>query len=101
MHQRHEPPRHSQPHRRPAPVHTSGPAVAQGPEQEFTGVLELISSGSGFLRRLDEDLQPSQGDVFVPPSLIQQKRLASGNVDACYGCICSIPRTISSRYKNS
>ena len=56
-----------------SPVHTSGPAVAQGPEQEFTGVLELISSGSGFLRRLEEDLQPSQGDVFVPPSLIQQK----------------------------
>ncbi len=78
MNQRHQPPRHSQPHQRPVPVHTTGPAAVQGPEQEFTGVLELIPSGSGFLRRLDEDLQPSQGDVFVPPSLIQQKRLHQG-----------------------
>jgi transcription termination factor Rho len=41
-------------------------------------VLELISSGAGFLRRIDEDLQPTQGDVFVPPSLIQQKGLQQG-----------------------
>ncbi|HSE39733.1 MAG TPA: transcription termination factor Rho [Acidobacteriota bacterium] len=52
--------------------------MAHGPEQEFTGVLELIPSGSGFLRRLEEDLQPTQGDVFVPPSLIQQKGLQQG-----------------------
>ncbi|HEY7162136.1 MAG TPA: transcription termination factor Rho [Acidobacteriota bacterium] len=30
------------------------------------------------MRQLNEDLQPSQGDVFVPPSIIQQKRLQQG-----------------------
>jgi transcription termination factor Rho len=71
---------HPQRHRRPAhsPSHTPAAPVAQGPEQEFTGVLELIPSGSGFLRRIEEDLQPTQGDVFVPPSLIQQKGLHQG-----------------------
>ena len=76
VHPRNEPTRYPLRHRRP--INTPGPAVAVGPEQEFTGVLELISSGSGFLRRLDEDLQPTQGDVFVPPLLIQQKGLQQG-----------------------
>jgi transcription termination factor Rho len=71
-HQLHRrPPRHIQ---QPGP----GPSTVPGPEQESTGVLELIQSGAGFLRQLNEDLQPSQGDVFVPPSIIQQKRLQQG-----------------------
>jgi transcription termination factor Rho len=77
-HRPHTRPTH-QPHRRPpSHIHQPGPASTPGPEQESTGVLELIQSGAGFLRQINEDLQPSQGDVFVPPSLIQQKRLEQG-----------------------
>jgi transcription termination factor Rho len=71
----HQPQRHQRP---PSHIHQPGPATVPGPEQESTGVLELIQSGAGFLRKLNEDLQPSQGDVFVPPSIIQQKRLQQG-----------------------
>src|SRR5262245_44328314 len=71
----HQPQRHQRPTRH---IHQTGPAPAPGPEQESTGVLELIQSGAGFLRKIDEDLQPAQGDVFVPPSIIQQKRLQQG-----------------------
>ncbi len=65
-------------HRPPSHIHQPGPAAVPGPEQESTGALELIQSGAGFLRQINEDLQPSQGDVFVPPSIIQQKRLQQG-----------------------
>jgi len=71
----HQPQRHRPP---PRHIHQPGPAPVPGPEQEATGVLELISSGAGFLRRIDEDLQPAQGDVFVPPPVILQKHLQQG-----------------------
>ncbi len=43
------------------------------------GVLEVLSSGSGFLRSAANAFQSSSEDVFVPPSLIRQLGLRTGD----------------------
>ncbi len=43
------------------------------------GVLEVLASGSGFLRSAANAFQPSPDDVFVPQSLIRQLGLRTGD----------------------
>lgn len=50
----------------------------EGPEREVTGVVDILPTGSGFLRQTDHDLQPSKEDCFLSPGLIQQYRLQTG-----------------------
>ncbi len=58
------------------------PSGAQ-PEQESTpdvqGILEVLSSGSGFLRSSANGFQVSPDDVFVPQSLIRRFGLRTGD----------------------
>jgi transcription termination factor Rho len=49
-----------------------------GPPQEVTGILEVLPTGIGFLRKLENDLLPSQEDAFISPDLIRKQRLQTG-----------------------
>ncbi|MCI0413361.1 transcription termination factor Rho [bacterium] len=69
---RHRPRTHSQQH---APRHPHKPS---GPPQEVSGILEVLPTGIGFLRKLENDLMPSEEDAFISSSMIRQKVLRSG-----------------------
>lgn len=43
------------------------------------GVLDLTSSGAGFLRSRQSSYLPGNGDVYVPPRLVQRFRLRAGD----------------------
>jgi transcription termination factor Rho len=43
------------------------------------GVLDLTSSGAGFLRSRDSSYLPGNGDVYVAPKLVQRYHLRSGD----------------------
>jgi transcription termination factor Rho len=43
------------------------------------GVLDIMSSGAGFIRRRDAGYLPSEGDLYVGPKLIQRYRLRTGD----------------------
>jgi transcription termination factor Rho len=54
------------------------------PEQEPqttqpVGVLDIMSSGAGFIRRRDAGYLPSEGDLYVGPKIIQRYRLRTGD----------------------
>jgi transcription termination factor Rho len=43
------------------------------------GVLEVMSSGAGFIRRREAGYLPGDGDLYVAPKIIQRLRLRSGD----------------------
>jgi transcription termination factor Rho len=47
--------------------------------QECVGVLDLTSSGAGFLRSRESSYLPGDGDIYVAPKLVQRFRLRSGD----------------------
>jgi transcription termination factor Rho len=49
-----------------------------GPEQEVSGILEVLPTGIGFLRRIENDLLPSQDDPFLSAGIIRQNQLQTG-----------------------
>lgn len=63
----------------------TAPAEAAGAADEATlrggadGILEVLSSGSGFLRSAAHAFQASQDDVFVPQALIRRYELRTGD----------------------
>lgn len=54
------------------------PEVPQGAEVEISGVVEILPNGTGFLRQLEADLQPSQDDGFLGTSVIRDEKLQTG-----------------------
>jgi transcription termination factor Rho len=66
--------RHSQ-HRQHSAHRQQKPS---GPPQEVFGILEVLPTGIGFLRRLENDLMPSEEDAFISNAMIRQKSLHSG-----------------------
>ncbi len=48
-------------------------------DQAVSGILEVTSKGTGFLRRQDQGYLPSRGDVHVGRKLLQQFRLRTGD----------------------
>jgi transcription termination factor Rho len=54
---------------------TPGPAVLS----DVHGVLEILSSGSGFLRSASHGYIASQDDIFVPQSIIRRLGLRTGD----------------------
>ncbi|HEX6939016.1 MAG TPA: transcription termination factor Rho [Longimicrobiales bacterium] len=46
---------------------------------QYLGVLEVLGSGSGFIRRREAGYLPGSGDIYVPQKLIQQFGLRSGD----------------------
>jgi len=58
---------------RNAPVEFSGPLEA------VEGVLEVLPDGYGFLRRLENNYLPEDGDVFVPADLIRKNQIREGS----------------------
>jgi transcription termination factor Rho len=55
-------------------------APEQEPQtQQPVGVLDIMSSGAGFIRRRDAGYLPSEGDLYVGPKLIQRYRLRTGD----------------------
>ncbi|MBN2489253.1 MAG: transcription termination factor Rho [Planctomycetes bacterium] len=50
-----------------------------GPLETVEGVLEFLPEGFGFLRRLENDYQPADDDVFVPAALIRTQELREGS----------------------
>jgi len=52
--------------------------MADGPELEVSGVLDILPTGVAFLRRLDQDLMQTPEDAFLPSGLIRDHKLQSG-----------------------
>jgi transcription termination factor Rho len=52
--------------------------LADGPEMEVSGVLDILPTGVAFLRRLDQDLMQTSDDPFLPSGLIRESKLQSG-----------------------
>jgi transcription termination factor Rho len=52
----------------------------RAPATAVRGVLEVLNSGSGFLRSSTNGFQSSPDDVFVPQNLIRRLRLRTGDV---------------------
>ena len=59
-------------------------------EQPSLGVIEVLGSGAGFIRRRDAGYTPSNDDVYVGPKLIQRLGLRSG--DEIHGVVGGRPR---------
>ena len=77
---RHRPRKHMQQHQQQnqqqhSPHHQQKPS---GPPQEVSGILEVLPTGIGFLRKLENDLMPSEDDAFISSGIIRQKGLRSG-----------------------
>ena len=53
-----------------------GPA----PGETAEGLLEVMSSGHGFLRRKENSYLPSTGDIFVPANSIRNTIYRSGTL---------------------
>ncbi|MGH9858098.1 MAG: transcription termination factor Rho [Acidobacteriota bacterium] len=65
------------PSHRPAGSHRP-PQKEKGPPKEVSGILEVLPTGIGFLRKLENDLLPSSEDAFISTALIRQKGLRTG-----------------------
>jgi transcription termination factor Rho len=63
-----------------APARRRGAASNRAPATAVRGALEVLPSGSGFLRFSSNGFQSSPDDVFVPQSLIRKYRLKTGDV---------------------
>jgi transcription termination factor Rho len=77
---RHRPRKHMQQHQQ-SPQHQHSAQrqhKPSGPPQEVSGILEVLPTGIGFLRRLENDLMPSEDDAFISTAMIRQKELHSG-----------------------
>ncbi len=46
---------------------------------DYLGVLDVLGSGAGFIRRRDDDFLPGQNDIFVDRNLIRQWGLRKGD----------------------
>ncbi|MET0398849.1 MAG: transcription termination factor Rho [Longimicrobiaceae bacterium] len=55
------------------------PRPENGPSAEAEGILEVLSSGSGFLRSGAHGYQTADGDPFVPQSVIRRLGLRTGD----------------------
>jgi transcription termination factor Rho len=63
-----------------APASRRGGAESKrAPASAVRGVLEILSSGSGFLRSAANGFQSSPDDVFVPQGIIRRYRLRPGD----------------------
>ena len=62
---------HHQHQRQPLPQES-------GPPKEVTGILEVLPTGIGFLRKIENDLLSSQEDAFISSDLIRKERLHTG-----------------------
>ncbi len=51
----------------------------------FLGILELTDRGTAFLRRRESGYAPADGDLFVPPQLVKQYGLRTGDAIAGEG----------------
>jgi transcription termination factor Rho len=68
---------------------SAAPRPGNPASAEVEGILEVLSSGSGFLRSAANGFQTSEGDVFVPQSTIRRFGLRIG--DAIVGEAGSAP----------
>ena len=59
-------------------------------EQPSLGIIEVLGSGAGFIRRRDAGYTPSNDDVYVGPKLIQRLGLRTG--DEIHGVVGGRPR---------
>lgn len=75
--------KHRHRHRNPKhPSHRPGgpprPQKEKGPPKEVSGVLEVLPTGIGFLRKIENDLMPSSDDAFISTGMIRQMGLRTG-----------------------
>ncbi|MEX0912177.1 MAG: transcription termination factor Rho [Gemmatimonadota bacterium] len=63
-----------------APARRRGADSSRAPATVAQGVLEVLQSGSGFLRSSTNGFQSSPDDVFVPQNLIRRYRLRTGDI---------------------
>ena len=63
-----------------APARRRGADPDRAPATAVRGALEVLSSGSGFLRFSANGFTASPDDVFVPPGVIKRFRLRTGDV---------------------
>jgi transcription termination factor Rho len=63
-----------------APARRRGAESTRSPATAVRGVLEVLQSGSGFLRSSTRGFLSAPDDVFVPQSLIRKYRLRPGDV---------------------
>jgi transcription termination factor Rho len=63
-----------------APARRRGAESTPAPATAVRGALELLPSGSGFLRSSANGFQSSPEDVFVPQNLIRRLRLRTGDL---------------------
>ncbi len=63
-----------------APARRRGADSDRAPATAVRGALEVLSSGSGFLRSSANGFQSSPDDIFVPPNVIKRFRLRTGDV---------------------
>ncbi len=63
-----------------APARRRGAESTRAPATAVHGVLEVLQSGSGFLRSPANGFMSSPDDVFVPQSLIRRYRLRTGDI---------------------
>jgi transcription termination factor Rho len=47
-------------------------------EKQVAGVVDILPSGVGFLRQIEQDLLPSKEDLFLPGSLLKEYNLRPG-----------------------
>ena len=47
--------------------------------ETFLGILELTDRGTAFVRRRESGYSPADGDLFVPPHLVKQYGLRTGD----------------------
>ncbi len=51
----------------------------QNVESALLGVLDLTSNGAGFVRQKSASYLPGDGDIYVPPKIVQRFRLRAGD----------------------
>lgn len=61
-----------------APIDLQRPEIAPGAEVELSGVVEILPNGTGFVRQIDADLQPSAADGFLGTNLVREEGLQTG-----------------------
>jgi transcription termination factor Rho len=63
-----------------APARRRGAEATRAPATAVRGVLEVLQSGSGFLRSSTNGFSSSPDDVFVPQGVIRRFRLRTGDL---------------------
>ncbi|MEX2584016.1 MAG: transcription termination factor Rho [Gemmatimonadota bacterium] len=63
-----------------APARRRGADTDRAPATAVRGTLEVLQSGSGFLRSSSNGFQSSPDDIFVPQNLIRRYRLRTGDI---------------------